>query len=314
MTRTSVVVCTHARSGALRACLDHVLDQLVGAPEPDKLELLVIDNASPDDTSQVAASALSDVPLSARVISEPTLGLSHARNRGIREAQGDVVVFLDDDAYPRPGWLGGLLGAFSDPFVEASGGPVNPRFDGPLPAWLDHRYLPYLSAWDRGPTAHDLVYNEYPRGANIAFRRSALERVGPFSPRLGRRGTRLASCEEIEICLRIERTGGRVRYQPDARVDHVVPTARLDAHWMARRFHWQGRSEAVLEWIHGGWPALRVGMARNARHLRDAQASGDLLRAAFYRATRIGYLLGVLEAPWAQRFRGAGAAQWLPFP
>lgn len=294
----SVVVCTHARSTALEVCLRHVLAHQTEVA----WELVVVDNASPDNTAAVAQIALAGASIPSRLVTEPKLGLSHARNRGAQEALGAVLAFLDDDAFPHEGWLDALVAAFRDPAVSAAGGPIDPRFDGPLPEWLGPRYLPYLSAWDRGPAAHDLTYNEYPRGANLAIRARSLEAAGPFSPHLGRSGTRLASCEEIELCWRLEKLGGRVCYVPKARIDHVVPVGRLDAHWMARRFHWQGRSEAVMEWQHGGFRALLAGLRRNRENLARAV---DPLERCFARAARIGYRFGSAEALLVPRWRPA---------
>lgn len=289
----TIAICTHQRSTALAPCLDHLWRQVEGWTG---IEVLVIDNASRDDTIAVAVDAITRAPCPARVVSEPALGLSNARNRAIDETQGDLLIYLDDDAFPHPGWLGALLQAFDDPAVEAAGGPIDPRFDGPLPDWLGPSYLPYLSAWDRGPEPHALTYNEYPRGANLALRRVVFDRIGRFSPHLGRRGTRLASCEEIELCLRVERTGGTVLYAPGARIDHAVPTARLDAWWMARRFHWQGRSEAVLEKLHGGWRAVFAHLGRQRRSWLAARAQPDVLAVALRRAALIGSVRGVADA------------------
>lgn len=302
----TIAICTHQRSAALAPCLDHLWQHLQGWTG---IEVLLIDNASTDDTTAVARAAVERAPCPARVISESKLGLSNARNRAIEDAHGEVLIYLDDDAYPHPGWLEALLRAFDDPAVEAAGGPIDPRFDGPLPNWLGPSFLPYLSAWDRGSEPHALSYNEYPRGANLALRREVFDRVGRFSPHLGRRGTRLASCEEIELCLRLERTGGMVLYAPGARIDHVVPTARLDAWWMARRFHWQGRSETVLEKLHGGWQAVFAHVQRQHREWIAARGRADRFAAALRRAAFIGSAKGIADAVGVPRLELADSVR-----
>ena len=179
--------------------------------------------------------------------------------------------------------------------------------------------MPYLSAWN--PSSHpiDLTYNEYPRGANLALRRSVFGRYGSFHPRLGRRGRRLLSCEETELCLRIERGGGRIVFVPGAAVDHAVGTARLTRSWLERRFFSQGESEALLEWRHGGFSALRHGRRRHDR--LATLARDDRLLQQCHRAARRGYRRGSWLAPWLMaRYRrdrtGTVAGPWkqLPIP
>src|SRR5690606_37583284 len=123
--------------------------------------------------------------------------------------------------------------------------------------------------------------------------------------RLGRSGHSLRSCEEIELCLRLERAGERIRYAPDARVLHRVDAGRLTPAWMRARFAAQGFSEAVLEWKHGGVRALRAG----ERQLRAAAAGAGPLapyQAAAAAAYRRGALYAVLAVPrWTPPGRGA---------
>jgi hypothetical protein len=160
-------------------------------------------------------------------------------------------------------WLDALLWELEDPSVWSAGGPVTPVIAAPYPPWFSALYLPYLSAWDLGDETLDLSYNEYPRGTNIAFKRHVFDSLGMFLPQLGRRGRSLRSCEEIELCLRVERAGGRIRYVPEARVSHKVDLSRLTGGWMVDRFKAQGFSEAITEWHHAGAEGLTAGLRRS---------------------------------------------------
>lgn len=293
----SVLICTRNRSQVLRDCLESALAQELTAP----WELIVVDNASTDDTADVARSVARAEPERVRVVSEPRLGLSRARNAAVEAARSDNLVFLDDDAFPEPGWLAALVGALGEQNVLAAGGPVIPLLEGELPDWFLGRFLPYISAWDLGRSPLDLHYNEYPRGANIGFRREVFARLGGFSPQLGRTGKRLLSCEEVELCLRVERAGGTVRYVPDARVRHRVAVDRMTPGWMLRRFHAQGRSEAILLWMHGGFAGLRRGLRDHRRNVREGRlrsggnARHDLM-VSCQRAALRGYRAGAVQA------------------
>lgn len=291
----TVAICTANRA----ALLAGTLDALIPALDPRRSEVLVVDNGSTDDTprllretaaSTVAAGRQSDF---FRAVREERAGLSAARNRAVREARGEILLFLDDDALPEPGWLEGYLAAFRDPRVGAAGGPVEPLFDGALPSWLDSRFLPYLSAWNRGPEVVALRYNELPRGANMAFRRATFAVYGEFLEQLGRKGASLRSCEEIEYCLRLERGGQEILYLPSAGVRHHVGTQRLSVTWMAARFAAQGFSEAILDWRHAGPRGLRIGLRRVARFDRDP--GGDVM-AQCLRHTCRGYRRGAIYA------------------
>ena len=293
----SVVVCTRDRSALLAEACATILE--VEAPSGG-WELVIIDNASTDDTRQVADSVRNLAPDLVRVVAEPTVGLSAARNRGIAEARGAVVAFIDDDAFPDRGWLEALVAALGEDGVACAGGPVEPLFEGELPSWFSGRYLPYLTVWDLGDSPVDLGYNEYPRGANMAFARSAFERFGTFSTHLGRKARSLLSCEETELCLRFERGGQRTVYVPAARVRHTTPAGRLTPEWMEQRFGAQGRSEAVIDWMHGGFRGLARGLqahrARASSAARERTHEGNL-HARCQRRALGGYRIGMVTAP-----------------
>jgi glycosyltransferase involved in cell wall biosynthesis len=293
----TVVVCTRNRSTLLgEACA-----ALLGVEPPDGgWEVVIVDNSSTDDTPEVAAAVRDRAPDLVRLVRESTVGLSAARNRGVAEARGQLIAFLDDDAFPAAGWLVALERAFDDGTVACAGGPVDPLLDGELPAWFTGRFLPYLTVWDLGPEPIELHYNEYPRGANMTFRASAFEQFGGFSTRLGRTGRSLLSCEEIELCLRLERGGLRTVYVPDARILHTTPVDRLTPEWMERRFAAQGQSEAIVDWTHGGLRGLVRGIGAHRLHVREAASDRDAVGELFGRCQRRalhGYLRGAATAP-----------------
>lgn len=316
--RATVVICTRNRSSLLGEVGRAVLDQRLTRGD---WELLVVDNASTDGTTEIARSTVDVAPERARLVIEEEVGLSAARNRGFREAHGELVVFLDDDAFPELGWLERLVEALDAPDGPmCAGGAVHPLFQGQLPPWFRARFLPYLTVWDLGPEPIELHYNEYPRGANVAYRREVYERYGGFSTALGRKGKSLLSCEEIELCLRIERDGRSIVYVPDAAVRHVTPTDRITPHWLQRRFAAQGASEAIVNWMHGGWRAVRVGLGAYRRHAREAARQRRWVGAEYVRCQLWaygGYLMGIPRAVLhTRRYRpnaGVRAAHWAPF-
>jgi glycosyltransferase involved in cell wall biosynthesis len=292
----SVVVCTRNRSSRLADALVAILE--LGTVDGG-WEMVIVDNGSTDDTREVAESVARQAPDLVRVVDEPTVGLSSARNAGITAGRGEIIAYIDDDAFPAAAWLSELAAAFDDERVVCAGGPVDPVFEGELPEWFRGRYLPYLTVWDRGDELHELFYNEYPRGANMAFRRQAFHRFGDFSTHLGRKAGSLLSCEETELCLRFERGGFRTVYVPGARVRHHTPAARVTRRWMERRFAAQGRSEAVIDWMHGGARGLVRGLRGHLARARASSGQRELAGALFVRCERRalrGYWRGMMTA------------------
>ncbi len=323
-----VVVSTRNRSQPLARACEAILGQDYPA---ERWCLLIVDNASTDDTFQVARALAQRFPGRVRAVQCLELGHSAARNAGVRATEAEVVAFTDDDALPDPGWLRTLVQVMDQEAAQAVGGPVDLEISGELPSWFLENYLLYLAIWRPAAQIMELTYNEYPRGVNMAFRRQVFERHGFFSTHLGLRGKRQLFCEETELFLRLERGGGRIVYSPESRVRHCVEASRLSAGWLARRFTAQGRSEAILNWMHGGLRGLMVGsrvhLANRARAswrsipAARAQGQAELERAArILTHCRRRALLGYLrEMPAAlvrvPRFRpsgGARPAEWNP--
>ena len=238
----TIVICTHNRA-------DIVGEAVAAARREARTaggEVVVVDNASTDATPEVLAKLVAEDG-ELRTVVESRLGLSVARNRGLAEARGAIVAYLDDDAIPRPGWLGALLAPYRDPHVVAVGGRIVLRFPGGQPAWLSEEIHSALSAFDLGaaPCAVRYGHATYPFGANISFRADAARKAGGFSATVGPLGRHQLVHDETDLCYRLEHAGGVVWYAPDAVVDHHVLRERLTPHWMLRR-HWTGGQSAAV--------------------------------------------------------------------
>ncbi|MGH9158684.1 MAG: glycosyltransferase family 2 protein, partial [Vicinamibacteraceae bacterium] len=245
--RISVVVCTHNRARFLRDALRSVVDQ--DFPRPD-YEVIVVDNASSDDTGQVVADFR--IHGNVRYVHEPTLGLNHARNTGWRAAEGEYVAYFDDDALAGPGWLAAIRDGFAAADGPAIiGGRVDPIWEVERPAWLSDGAATALTIVDWGATARPLakVPREWLTGVNFAMPVSLLRELGGFDSRLDRVGNRLLSNGDILIQRRAQQRGYPCLYHPEMRVRHMVPASRLTQHWFVSRYYWQGMSDAAMEMI-----------------------------------------------------------------
>ncbi len=297
--RATIVICTHNRGSMVARAVDGALADAAASGAT----VLVVDNASTDDTPAVLAALEARADGHVRVLHEPRLGLSHARNRGLAAADGDVVAFLDDDAVPRAGWLAALLAPYATPDVGCVGGRIRLRFTEPPPDWLTPAFHGALSAFDAGDEPRRLRHGGgdwFPTGANVSFRVGAARAVGGFSTLLGVQGRVPLLHEEHDLCHRLVAAGWDVRYAPDAVVDHWIVPARLRPEWFLLRHHFAGRSAATC--------ALRnLGLLRSlwgvrwyapflaaSRYAPAEPVDGSRLLAECQRREALGYLRGLV--------------------
>ncbi|NAZ87292.1 glycosyltransferase family 2 protein [Kineococcus indalonis] len=244
----SVVVCTYtdARLAVLSTALAAVQAQL---GEHDELLVVV------DHHDQLLARLAADLPRARVLASTGPRGLSGGRNTGVAAAVGDVVVFLDDDAVPRAGWLEGLRTEFAADAVTVVGGGVVPDWEGGAPPrWFPEEFGWIVGCDYRGmPGDGERMRN--PIGANMAVRASAFGSVEGFDTSAGRVGALPVGCEETDFCIRLRQADPAtlVLRRADAAVDHLVPAARQRVGYLVRRCWHEGRSKGLL--------AARVGAA-----------------------------------------------------
>jgi len=235
----SVVICTYRRYDALQQTVQTLLASRGFRETP--CEVVIVENTPESRREPIAIPDLPNV----RVVVCEDVGLSNARNFGIRATRGEVVAFLDDDALVCDDWCKVLLAAFADPEISVVGGKVVPLFPTEqLPAWYDNKLSGYLSCIDWGPRTRHLAAGEWIVGANMAFRRSVFDTYGLFGTELGRKGSAsLLSNEEIALLEKVGMT--RVLYVPDASVQHMIPMDRVTPKWFRRRVYWQAVSDMV---------------------------------------------------------------------
>ncbi len=132
----SIVICTHNRAELAQAAIQSVLQQDFPA---DLYELLIVDNASTDETAQMVQAFCERYP-HARYVFEPKIGLSNARNRGWQEGRGEYIGYLDDDAKAGPHWLATAHQVAETLRPLAFGGPYYPFYHSQKPAWFKDEY------------------------------------------------------------------------------------------------------------------------------------------------------------------------------
>lgn len=235
----SVVVCTYNRSDILGSCLQSLVAQ---SAEPEKFEIVIVDNNSTDRTFEIATS-FAEHFRNIRVISEPKQGLSNARNRGWLEAQGEYVAYIDDDAVAYEGWVSAICHFVQRrPEVGVFGGPFDAFYLSDPPGWFPAEY----GSLDLGSAERPIVIGkEWIIGLNMVFRKELLLRYGGFSDKLGMNGTTTAFGEEINLFLMMHEGGEQIYYVPSVRVRHLVRPEKTSLFYLVSAGYLSGRNHCL---------------------------------------------------------------------
>jgi GT2 family glycosyltransferase len=240
----SIVIPTRARPDYLEVALSSIAPQA----EDAGAEVLVIDDAGPSPAMRELAERHG-----ARYEPHPgPLGLNVARNTGVERSSGELVAFVDDDVLARPGWLQALLDAAQTyPDVDVFTGPIEPQLEGGGAWGRIHacgREGPPITSQQLG--AHD-TDARYAWGANMAIRRSALQRVGPFEVALAYGGDE----QEWQDRLRAGTPGARVLYVAGAELEHRRVGTDAQLRSLARAAYTRGRASRRFDGWRGEAPS-----------------------------------------------------------
>jgi glycosyltransferase involved in cell wall biosynthesis len=246
--RVSLVVCTFNRADILPRCLQAACGQTL---LPSEYEVVVVDNGSTDSTAAIVKSfARRGCGAAIRYLYEPVKGLSHARNAGTRAARAPVVCYIDDDAIADPHLLFETVKVFdSYPDAGCAGGRIDLCLPPALPWWYSDLLAGYFSRFRLGFDHVTRVseIGQYPFGANISFRKSALEAAGGFNASLGRIGKDFSGGEEIDAACKIARLGLGIYYTPFAAVKHCILPGRIRWEHIAKSAAAAGRNWAYYD-------------------------------------------------------------------
>ncbi len=257
VTSLSVLICTYNRA----ALLGETLAALVRCRRPNgvRLEIVVVNNRSTDDTRQTIANlaALSPVPI--RYTEESQPGKAFALNHGLTVVTGDIVALTDDDVIPGDGWLERIVGAFRARDITFTFGRIVPRWPHgrgerarALVGGHQEIWGPFgLVDYGREPvdyTPERMHEQRLPMGANVAFRRDVLLRAGGWRSDLGKPDGSLIQGEDHEIMLRLWRLGLYAgTYDPEMSVAHYIRPETTTPRYFRRWFFSNGRSVARMD-------------------------------------------------------------------
>ena len=291
----SFIICTYNRDKYIYECLRRLAENT----RQEGWEIVLVNNNSTDNTAAECERFVNDYhPANYRSFLEACQGLSHARNRGIREAQGEWLVFLDDDAMVEKDYIAKLqVHLTQHPEAGAFGGQIEPFFEEGEPDWYSKWSMGFVSAIDRGAQVHVFPDNRFPIGANMGIRREVIEQVGMFDTALGRTANNLLAGEEKDLFSRIRKAGYKILYFPDIPVRHCIPAKRTTKAFIGQIGYGVGVSER-LRTMHLGvssycwrlflemvkWAGTLVLWLSYA--LRASKPKGDILVLFRYNVTK----------------------------
>jgi len=205
--KISAIIPTHNRAVLLNQALKSII------LEPFH-EVIVIDNNSTDCTKYICMGYYRTV----KYVFEPKQGLNFARNRGIKEASGEVLCFFDDDIIINPGYCEAVKNGFKG---ETFGGKIIPIYETKKPKWMNKYLVGLVSGLDLGNKKRK--FKKYPIGANMGFKKEIFDKH-LFNPNLDRSGLSLIGGGEKDLFMRLKKNA---EYLPDALVYHYITNDRL---------------------------------------------------------------------------------------
>lgn len=249
MIRIDAVLRTHNRSAMLEAA---VASFFVADQSGLSARLLVVDNASTDDTAQVLRGLAARHGDRLVPLYEARPGGQHALNCGIASASAEVIAFFDDDERIDPRWLQTIAGEFADPLTDYIAGPVRPLGNPELPDWLPGGFGGVLGIIDSGPERRRFApgFSAMLTQGNCALRRAIFDAVGPYPDAL-------PTAEDRWLNHWLQTHGKQGFYCPDLVVDHAMQPERVAQDYFRRWAAREGRDLAVCDRMAGAPSLLR---------------------------------------------------------
>ena len=290
----SVIIPTHNRSGLLRQTVETLLQQDYPA---DRWEIIVVDNASTDDTWSVIERLMLENSR-VRGMRDDRKGAHFARNSGAVAANGEILYFTDDDMLADPSMLRNLLEGFeADPRVASVTGKVLPRWDTEPPVWvleLCRNHL--LSLLDLGEAL--IVSDEDPGvfSCHQAVKREVFFAAGGYNPDTN--ADLFTGDNETGLNIKIKKLGHSFAYVGTAVTHHMIPASRMTQRYLNGRLADQGFCDSYTDFraVHPGKPRLAkrilvhsvlggVTILKAAAHRAagDTRWRLDLARVFYYR-------------------------------
>ena len=247
MMTISIIICTHNRAHLLKNTLNSLFN--INIPDDCMMELIVLNNASNDETSSVVemfSKGCKKFPV--RMLLESRLGKTYALNNAIKNANGEILAFVDDDHTVSKGYLKAIYKAVCEsPSHNIFCGRINPDWDGTEPHWVhDNNVYPIrpfpIPNFNLGDTVVEIStekVNFLPGAGNLFVRKTVFGKIGLFSEKLGPKGHNLRGGEDIEFVRRALSHGESILYIPGALQYHHVDKSKLTLSYLIKKAYYR---------------------------------------------------------------------------
>ena len=240
----SVIICTYNREKYIYNVLKSVAENNLSHKD---YEIVLVNNNCSDNTETECQRFQQDYPdIQFQYLIETQQGLSYARNCGIQNAQGDILVYVDDDATVNKEYLKTYNEFFNrNSKAVAAGGPIIPNYEGGLePEWMSHYTRQLITGkLYLGEKEKEFPSGAFPGGGNAAYRKSVFEEIGLFNVELGRKGDSLIGAEEKDLFDKMTSRGMKFYYLPTAILYHSIPDKKLTQEYFDKLTYSIGISE-----------------------------------------------------------------------
>lgn len=272
----TIAICTYNRSGYLK---DTLKDLAAQTARRDSYEILVVNNNSDDSTSSICDRfSQSNPDIRFRAVVELNQGLSHARNRAVKEALGEAIYFIDDDVYLPVDYVEKAVKYSKEkPNTLSAGGRIWVHFDDEegQPNWIPGELMPMFGLHDLGDEDRIYPQSNFPRGGNMMVRKSVFDTFGLFDTNLGRTGKELLGSEEKAFFERIRKNGVQLRYWSGLELNHRIGNERLKTGFLKKQSAGIGKSERLR--VKGSFKEFLKKLAAE-----EIKFAGSIILAIFY--------------------------------
>lgn len=246
MPKISIIVCTFNRAQDLGDFLNRLESHILKSNLD--VEIVLVDNNSADGTPKILAEFKANSKITVTTAYEIRQGANYARNTGIKNARGQILVFTDDDVDFTDTWLMDFsIYMDKHPECQAITGKIIPKFTIPRPEWLVDNMLNFYGQQNYGETSVNIQFPDFPVEMNMAVRSHVFEKYGGFSTEFSRDAKSLMSNDGKFFFYQLSQNKEIVRYIPCACLFHLIPESRITSAWLLRRYFWQGVSDIAFQ-------------------------------------------------------------------
>ena len=228
----TIIICTHNRSKLLMECVNSLIKQ-----NTENVEIIIIDNNSKDNTKDISLKYISKYK-NIRYVFEQNIGLSFARNRGIKEAKYNWILYIDDDAIAFPDLIERALHLAKRGDFDCVGGMYYGYYENEKPKWIPNEFgSKQLFSTTLVPCSYTI-----PSGGIVLYKKSMLESLKGFSPIFGMVGDKKWLGEETELQFRAENKGYKLGFDPELKIHHLVKPEYTKLSWHLKRSFLEGNA------------------------------------------------------------------------